>query len=72
MKKKIAKTKIPKVKYVYIKPKNEQEAEEFNRRVEKAFDMLFTETMRLRNLKKLEEAEKAKECYSEENIEHNI
>jgi hypothetical protein len=60
MKKKTIKTKIPKIKYVCIKPKNEQEAEEFNRRVEKAFDMLFAETMRLRNLKKLEEAEKAK------------
>jgi hypothetical protein len=58
MKKKTTKTKIPKVKYVCIKPKNEQEAEEFNRRLEKAFDMLFDETMRLRNLKKADEAEK--------------
>jgi hypothetical protein len=60
MKKKIAKTKIPKVKYVCIKPKNEQEAEEFNKRLEKAFDLLFAETMRLRILKKSEEVEKAK------------
>ena len=58
MKKKTIKTKIPRLKYVCIKPKNEQEAEEFNRRLEKAFDMLFDETMRLRNLKKAEEAEK--------------
>ncbi len=57
MKKKTTKTKVPKVKYVCIKPKNKQEAEEFNRRLEKAFDMLFDETMRLRNLKKVEETE---------------
>ncbi|MEI6553036.1 MAG: hypothetical protein WCO09_00540 [bacterium] len=57
MKNKTSKTKIPKVKYVYVKPKNEQEAKEFVERLRRAFNILFTETMRIRNLKKQKDAE---------------
>ena len=56
MKNKTSKAKIPKVKYVYVKPKNEQEAKEFDERLRRAFGILFTETMRLRNLKKQKDA----------------
>ena len=34
------------IKYHYIKPKNEEEAREQERKVNKAFDILFKETER--------------------------
>jgi len=32
-----------KIKYIYIKPKDEAEAKEAQRRLDRAFDILFTE-----------------------------
>lgn len=35
-----------KIKYIYIKPKNEAEAKEAQRRLDRAFDILFNEVDR--------------------------
>lgn len=46
MKSKPKKKKEIKVRYYYVKPKNEEEAKEQERKVSKAFDILFEETER--------------------------
>ncbi len=41
-----------KIKYISIEPKNEAEAKEAQRRLERAFDILFDEVDRKRSLSK--------------------
>ena len=44
-----------KVTYTYIKPKNEAEAEEYKRRIDKAYDILFEEVIKGREKEALKQ-----------------